>query len=301
MAATDWMVDFEAAKTRAEKERKLLLVNFTGSDWCGYCIKLHDEVFSKSTFLDQAKSSYVLVEVDQPRQKVLPAKLLKQNQRLNEAYSVEGFPTILLMDSLGRPFAKTGYVGPVGPAGYLTHLQSFDEARQEHQKLWQSASNAKGVEKAQAYETIIQWLTAKQVPVNLQQFVPAMRKADPKDELGKIGLYEDRLAYSSLVQKLHQGTVEEAVVMLEAFVKEDRDPSVRYVAFLQLAGACHHTGDLEKTISALKGAVETVPDHPRNAQLTAAISQLEAEVAKGPQAEAAKRHDCGGAGAPCSH
>ena len=71
-AGEGWTNDFEAAKTKAKKEGKHLLLDFTGSDWCGFCIRLHGEVFSKEVFRKEVPKHFVLVELDFPRQKQLP-------------------------------------------------------------------------------------------------------------------------------------------------------------------------------------------------------------------------------------
>lgn len=120
-----WTDDFAAAKKQAAAEGKLLLVDFSGSDWCGWCVKLDKEVFSKKEFLDGAKDKFVLVFIDSPND---PRKLSplaqKQNKALTESYGVQGFPTVLVMDAEGNSLAKTGYQKG-GPAKYLKHLDAI--------------------------------------------------------------------------------------------------------------------------------------------------------------------------------
>ena len=119
-----WHTDFEAAKAKAKAEQKLLLVDFTGSDWCGWCIKLKDEVFDKQAFEKEAPKAFVLVELDFPHNKELSEKLKKQNEQLAKQYKIEGFPSILLLDAAGEVVARTGY-RPNGPEAYLKHLDQF--------------------------------------------------------------------------------------------------------------------------------------------------------------------------------
>ena len=68
-AGDGWLTDFEAAKAKAKAENKPMLLDFTGSDWCGWCVKLDKEVFSKAAFKDYADAELVLVEIDFPRNK----------------------------------------------------------------------------------------------------------------------------------------------------------------------------------------------------------------------------------------
>jgi thioredoxin-related protein len=82
------------------------LLDFTGSDWCGYCIKLDEEVFSKPSFKKFAKENLVLVELDYPRGKNLPKKTKEQNDSLKSKYGISGYPTIILLDSDGKEAAR---------------------------------------------------------------------------------------------------------------------------------------------------------------------------------------------------
>jgi protein disulfide-isomerase len=119
-----WMTDFDAATAKAKADEKPLLVNFTGSDWCGWCIKLDKEVFSKSTFKDYAEENLVLVEIDFPRGKSQSAELKAQNEALAGKYGIRGFPTILLLDADGKVIKQTGYRRG-GPEKYVEHLKGI--------------------------------------------------------------------------------------------------------------------------------------------------------------------------------
>jgi thioredoxin-related protein len=119
-----WETDFAAAKKRAKDENKPMLLDFTGSDWCGWCIRLKKEVFDTPEFEAYAKDNLVLVEVDLPQKKKLPAKEQKQNEKLVEEYKVQGFPTIVLLNSKGREVNRTGYQEG-GPVKYIEHLKGL--------------------------------------------------------------------------------------------------------------------------------------------------------------------------------
>ena len=104
-----WLSDFSAAKDKAKTENKLLLVDFTGSDWCPWCIKLHDEVFNKDEFKVEAPKKFVLVELDFPRKKSLPAPLKSQNDHLASQYKITGFPTLVLIGKNGRVLWRANF------------------------------------------------------------------------------------------------------------------------------------------------------------------------------------------------
>jgi protein disulfide-isomerase len=121
--ADEWTTDFPKALKTAKKERKLILANFTGSDWCGWCIKLEGEVFSKAAFKKWAKSNVILVKIDSPRKKIA-AKLKKQNDDLVKKYQVSGFPTILFIDSDGKVVGKSGYIKG-GPSAWTQNADNI--------------------------------------------------------------------------------------------------------------------------------------------------------------------------------
>src|SRR5205814_4270434 len=89
-AELPWMTDLPKAQAKAKSEKKLVMLDFTGSDWCGWCIKLNKEVFSKPEFEEYAKKNLVLVEVDFPRHKELTEEQKKANESLQEKYRIQG-------------------------------------------------------------------------------------------------------------------------------------------------------------------------------------------------------------------
>jgi len=88
VGAANWRTNFHAAQVKAKAEKKLLLVDFTGSDWCTWCKKLKNEVFNKNSFVAEASKQFVLIELDFPHERKLPAKLQKQNDKLANKYKV---------------------------------------------------------------------------------------------------------------------------------------------------------------------------------------------------------------------
>lgn len=124
LAAEGWMTDYDAALKKAKAENKSVLLDFTGSDWCGWCIRLKKEVFSQKAFKEYAKDNLVTVELDFPQRKKLSADVKKQNAELMKQYKVRGFPTIILLNSDGEKIARTGYRRG-GAREYVKHLKSL--------------------------------------------------------------------------------------------------------------------------------------------------------------------------------
>jgi protein disulfide-isomerase len=113
-AAADWQTDYAKALEMAKSQNKRVLLDFTGSDWCGPCIELRKRVFSRPDFNAYADKNLVLVEIDYPQRKKQAAELKQQNEKLSQQYGIEekGFPTVVLLDPEGKKVREfTGYDG----------------------------------------------------------------------------------------------------------------------------------------------------------------------------------------------
>jgi len=98
-----WSDDLDKALEKAKAENKAVLVEFTGSDWCPPCKMMRAEVFSKDEFVEAAAKKFILVEIDFPNG---DPDLQKKNQPLAEKYKIEGFPTVILLNSAGKEFGR---------------------------------------------------------------------------------------------------------------------------------------------------------------------------------------------------
>lgn len=120
-----WTGDLPKALATAKAEKKAVLVDFTGSDWCGWCIKLKAETFDQPAFAEYAKANLVLVELDFPRNKPQPDALKKANKDLQKKYKVNGFPTLLVLDANGKELGRqVGYLKG-GPTAFTKMVDGF--------------------------------------------------------------------------------------------------------------------------------------------------------------------------------
>ena len=124
-----WHTNMQQAIKEASNSGKYMLIDFTGSDWCGWCIKLDKEVFSQSEFKSYANENLVLVSLDFPRKKEVSADIKKQNAHWQNIYGIKGYPTIVLADPSGRPVARFGYRkgGATPYVDYVSDLISKDK------------------------------------------------------------------------------------------------------------------------------------------------------------------------------
>jgi thioredoxin-related protein len=179
-----WVTDFEKAKQTAAKEGKDLLIDFTGSDWCGWCIKLRKEVFDLDAFKSAGPKNFVLVEIDFPNNKSKQTKeTQEQNTKLQTQFGIHGFPSIVLADAQGRPYAKTGYEEG-GPEKYLSHLDELRAVKAKRDEAWKKADGAQGVAKAKFLATGLQALDEELVAQHYSKVIAEITALDPKDESG---------------------------------------------------------------------------------------------------------------------
>jgi protein disulfide-isomerase len=122
--ADEWSENYDSAAKKAQQEKKLMLLDFTGSDWCGWCIKLDKEVFSKSEFKKYAKDNLVLVKLDFPRGKSQTAAVKKQNEELAAKFNIQGYPTVIVLDSNGQQVGQLGYMEG-GPKAFIAELDKL--------------------------------------------------------------------------------------------------------------------------------------------------------------------------------
>jgi thioredoxin-related protein len=121
-----WGTDLDKAFEKAKAEKKSVLVEFTGSDWCPPCIAMRKNVFSKKEFIDAASKKFILVELDFPKgDKELKAK----NDPLAEKYKIEGFPTVILFTPEGKEFTRFFASEYPKTEGFLKHLDAALEKK----------------------------------------------------------------------------------------------------------------------------------------------------------------------------
>jgi protein disulfide-isomerase len=124
-AELDWLTDLPTAQAQAKSENKMVLLDFTGSDWCEWCMKFDKEVFATSEFQDYAAKNVVLVRLDYPHRKKQSAKLQIANFMLKNQYDIQEFPTLVVLNQAGDEIGRqTGY-SEGGPQAFIAELEKF--------------------------------------------------------------------------------------------------------------------------------------------------------------------------------
>ena len=220
-----WIDDYEAAKAQAAKEKKDILVDFTGSDWCHWCVKLKKEVFDHDPFKKGVADKFVLLELDFPNDKSkMDAETIKQNDELKNKFKIRGFPTILLLDAKGRPFAQTGYQKG-GPEQYVKHLDELRGKRVSRDEAMAAAEKQSGVEKAKALVKALSVLSEDHL-AHYKGVVDEIAKLDPEDESGFVKAQKKKELISGfqeeLMKDLQTGKTDELPAKIDKFIADNK-------------------------------------------------------------------------------
>ena len=270
-----WSHDFKAAQEQAAKENKALLIDFTGSDWCGWCIRLNDEVFKHDAFKNGVKDKFVLVEIDFPQdESKLDEATKAQNEKLQEDYGIQGFPTILLTDASGKPFASTGYQEG-GPEKYVAHLDELLANRKTRDDALAAASKLEGVAKAEALIKVLQDLGLEDAQVSkfYGEIVEQINAADPEDKSGYVKGMEQKAKYAEFQAALgefaQEGDHAGALALVEKALAEGG-----------------FEGDAKQEIAAIKGMV-----YAEMGKLDEALKAMDEAKALNPESEMGQQID----------
>jgi protein disulfide-isomerase len=120
-----WLTDLSKAETQAKSENKIVLMDFTGSDWCEWCIKFKKDVLDTDEFQTYAAKNVVLVELDFPNKKAQSDDLKKANAALKDKYNIEGFPTLIALDQNGKEIGRQMGYEEGGAKAFIAKLEKY--------------------------------------------------------------------------------------------------------------------------------------------------------------------------------
>jgi thioredoxin-related protein len=285
-----WMTDFKAAKEKAAKEKKDILVNFSGSDWCGWCIKLDKEVFSQEAFLKEAPKHFVLVVLDFPKKpenvEKIPAEQRKENEKLMQEFGVEGFPTIFLIKANGKPYAQRGYE-PGGPEKYVKDIISVKEKTPLRDKLLAKAATAQGMERAKLLDQALQNADESILDKDFSKEMAEIVQVDSANAAGLKAKYDLRLRLAEAAKAKTAKDPKKAIEIYDSIVK-DLKPSGEALqdVLFNKGEAYFNLKDMGALVAALKEALAAAPDSkkaPAIKQMIERFSQTPKEPVPAPQ------------------
>ncbi|MGC6488991.1 MAG: thioredoxin family protein [Planctomycetota bacterium] len=288
-----WIQDFAAAKARAKAEKKDLLVDFTGSDWCGWCIKLDNEVFSKEAFRAEAPKHFVLVKLDYPRDKsILTEEIIKQNEALQATYAIQGFPTILLMTDEGRVYGQTGYQEG-GPEPYNTLLADMKKKGAGFRAGLSVAMAKSGVERAVAIDDCLKELDPQVVDAYHFELMKEIVALDADGAAGLKAKYEEKVRQLEerrltdaagrelnelISDDMQNNRGKEALAKLDAVIAAPKSSIHKQMAlFFKGMVTMDVSRDVDAAVALLEDAKKIAPESPVAGQIERILPQIKAQ------------------------
>jgi tetratricopeptide (TPR) repeat protein len=183
-----WIESVDTALELAAANSKDILIDFTGSDWCPPCMALEEKVFSQSAFRKAAPDNFILVKCDNPRNEPnvskQSAEAKAQFDKWSKKFTISGFPTVMLLDSKGLPYASATGFQDQSPEDYLKQLDELRQIRVRRDELLAEAQTKTGLEKAQALDRALSELNGDLITGYYADIIKELVELDAKDEAG---------------------------------------------------------------------------------------------------------------------
>ena len=274
-AGKGWVDNVEEAVKTAQNEKKDLLLDFTGSDWCPPCMALNREVLSTESFISEWSKDFVLVELDFPNNKPQSDEIKRMNNEWNQRFNIRGYPTIILADSSGLPYAQTvGYGG--GPEAWQANLKKARELKTKRDEAFARAEKAQGIEKAKALDEGLSVLDPAIVPAYEKQ-VDEIIALDADNSAGLKEKYQAIKDERENAKK--QGEVIAFLQPLrELAEKGDHDGALKLVD--EAITKFQPKGELLQQLHLVKFQIQMAAQNPK-----AALQELDKAIAVAPNSE----------------
>ena len=267
-----WTVSFAEAKAQAAKEGKSILMEFTGSDWCPPCKALYKNVLSKEVFKTEAPKNFILLKLDNPRDKSKQSvEEQAQYRKLSAQYKITGVPTIILADDQGRPYHRqVGYSGDPA-AKYVADLTQKSTILAKRNEFLAKADQAEGVERAKLLDQAIALIDSDLAIATYGDTVREIIKLDADGSAGLKAKYEGVLQTSEIktalteIQKgVQNSTPDQAIAKLDKLIadKKPTGEGLQEVLFLK-SSIKFQSGDKEAAQKLLNEAKAAAPSSKR--------------------------------------
>mgnify|MGYP001064764602 FL=1 len=290
-----WMTDFAAATAKAKAENKDLLVDFTGSDWCGWCIKLDAEVFSHEEFQQAAQKNFVLVKIDIRQDKSgMSKELIAQNDALVFRFGINNFPTLLMLDSETNVYDMLGYQKG-GPGPFNEAMTAKLKKAQGFKASLAAAAKKEGVERARAIDDGLSALPESIMHLNFE----LMKQVITLDADGAAGIKDK---YAELVTKIEESRLlqaaseelkalimphienregEQALAKLDAIIAKPKNTIQHQMALFFKANVIMDvTKNVQEATAALMAGKALAPESPIAQQIDQFLKALKAAGGK---------------------
>lgn len=281
-----WHTNLEKAIARAQKDHKDIYLEFTGTDWCPGCIHLKNTVQATMAFRDRARTNYICVLIDFPRKIKLPEQQAAYNEDIRSLYDITSFPTVLLLDEQGRPYAAI----PGSAQNVEAYLQRLDQAqaiKTARNKAFDEAAHASGnAEKLQALHRALQTVDPTFHPF-YPDVLQEIERLDPQNTLGYKGTADrarigkqQRSEYEKLLDECRtayrEKKMQTCIDLTDQFLnRTDLLPAVRQKALLHQHTNYAMVANIPKSLQCLKDALAVDPKSKDAKKIQSYIDNLE--------------------------
>jgi thiol-disulfide isomerase/thioredoxin len=264
-AAESWYLEFDEGRVAAEAQRKDLLIDFGGSDWCHPCKWIKDRVFSKAEFIERAGGTFVLVDIDLPARSPISADRKRRYEELQERYGIASFPSVVLAMSDGRPYARTTYRDAFQtPETYWQYLAPLRERGRRLRAALDRAKTFEGGARAVDLADALSEVDPRFIDRLYADKVAELRAADPSDSTGYLAFLNGRRALDAFQAPLdlHKGVIDPAAVDSLIARAKLRGESLQEALVLRAAGQVL-AGDDRRALGTLRAVLEAQASRTR--------------------------------------
>lgn len=277
-----WTIDYANAKGTAGKEKKDLFLEFTGSDWCPPCQLMKKNIFDNDAFKAEAPKHFVLVKLDFPRDKSHQTEAeIAQNKSLQKQYEISGFPTVILADAAGRPYAKMVGFGGATAQDYVKDLAERRKVREARDAAFAKAVEAQGVEKAKLLDQALAGIDDELIPTTYRMELDQIIALDADGKAGLKAKYEAVIKLPQIKEKLEaiqQEAADTAAALKQIDELEAKEkPTGMALLELNFARSLIHyrAGDKEAAVKHLEAAAAAAPGSKRAEEIKKLIVRLQ--------------------------
>jgi protein disulfide-isomerase len=215
LAQDAWQTDFAAAQVQAKAEGKSIVLDFTGSDWCGWCMTMRRTVLDTPAFYDYARNKFVLVEVDLPRNtSKMSAALIRQNNELVQRYQVSTFPSVLVVSAEGELLG-----GFTGGRTELAHVTQPLDLAATNAVLLRQAAEQSGGEKAQTLKTFY-WNLPGTIRKDKHALRQRIAELDPQNTTGIHTEIQELTTIQSVTERIRSVDDATAISIITAALEQ---------------------------------------------------------------------------------
>jgi len=257
-AGESWYLELDEGKAVAKSQGKDLLIDFSGSDWCGPCKWLKERVLSKTEFIERSVGTFVLIDVDLLVRSPIPADRKRRYEELQERYGIASVPTVVLAMADGRPYARTTYREAYQtPETYWNYLAPLRERGRRLRSALNRMEVLKGQARAAELATALAEVDTRFIMRFYAGLVAELRAADPSDSTGYLAFLDGRRAIDEFEAPLNLRTAAIDPAAVDSLIARAklRGESLQEALVLRAAGEVLADDD-RRALGTLKAALD---------------------------------------------